>query len=239
MLDITENNFWEQDIQPWCNWARKEIPAFFQQNRQRANADGSLPAHTVDLSNNGLSDVGLHAILQVFHALNLTVKVFKLYNNKIGRGGAYALADWIEKCLVALLELHLSDNYIPVEGGAVIFEAIANNLAYPPEKRGFGNVPLWLRLERNLIDEPDEFTRVAEELMKNTRPTAKVICLVRRREVFGCKTNRCCFASKDGSCPVVHLCYCGNQKPMHTALPREARAWNDAAGEGELERWSV
>merc|ERR1719473_984177 len=126
-------------------------------------------AREVNFSNNSLGDKGVHAVLRVLFTLRIGVRVMKLFKNCLGRAAASALMDWLVVTPVAVFELHLSHNYIPREGAVDILKAVAYNTAYPSERPGKGRVPLWLRLEQNVVENPDSLIEAAERQMKKIR----------------------------------------------------------------------
>eukprot|EP00971_Amphidinium_carterae_P072826 1440404-Amphidinium_carterae.1 len=77
--------------------------------------------------------------------------------------------DFITRTPVPSYEIHLSHNYIPREGAVDILKAVAFNIVYPPEKPGRGRVPLWLRLEQNIVANADDLVQQAELQMKKIR----------------------------------------------------------------------
>ncbi|CAE8621265.1 unnamed protein product, partial [Polarella glacialis] len=146
--------------------------------------------------------------------------------------------DWLVVTPIAVLELHLSHNFIPREGAVDILKAIAYNTAYPIET-GRGRVlPLWLRLEQNMVVQPDELVKGADAQMKKIREASgqfvssgPMLCECKDT---GCRSDFCSLARPGGHCPLAQLTYLSHQRDARVRIPAEAQAWQ--AGSGKVSR---
>jgi len=126
--------------------------------------------------------------------------------------------------------------------------AVAHSPAYPPEKSRAGKVPLWLRLEYNIMYDSDRFLATAEGKMRRVRlqavpcaedATIPMVCWVHERLRGGCRSDYCRH-SFDGRCPLVHVTYLTRQHSSWTSVPSEACVWDAARDQGdEAYRWRV
>uniref|UniRef100_A0A7S4REQ7 Uncharacterized protein n=1 Tax=Alexandrium monilatum TaxID=311494 RepID=A0A7S4REQ7_9DINO len=224
-------------IARWCDWAQENLQVVLQRCGLPLISGSAMVALEVNVASNRIGDRGLHILLKTLHELRVGVQVLKVFRNNLGRAAACVLADWISSSAVPLLELHMSHNYVPMEGAICIFEAVARNPKYPPERPDKGTVPLWLRLENNIIARSQELIPMAEARMKALRAgacpqgaqdgLAQMVCCVPVRARGGCNNNFCWQAheSNRGHCPLVHATYHTHQRECWS-VPREAAAWS-------------
>ncbi|CAE8673231.1 unnamed protein product, partial [Polarella glacialis] len=189
-------------------------------------------------------DRGAHAILRALFYLKIGARVVKLFKNNLGRAAAHALMDWLVVTPIAVLELHLSHNFIPREGAVDILKAIAYNTAYPIET-GRGRVlPLWLRLEQNMVVQPDELVKGADAQMKKIREASgqfvssgPMLCECKDT---GCRSDFCSLARPGGHCPLAQLTYLSHQRDARVRIPAEAQAWQvTREPKEEAARWRM
>lgn len=134
---------------------------------------GSLSYEEVDFSLNNLSSAGLGAVLEVCKRCP-KLRVLKLFKNRIDDVGAEGLAE-LCRTVPEIEEMHLSHNQFTEAGVRKIVMAAE-------EVRKPDSPPLWLRLEQNLIAEPDMvYAELAEQLSVCKRVddkscTARICC---------------------------------------------------------------
>jgi len=134
---------------------------------------GSLSYEEVDFSLNNLSSAGLDAVLDVCKRCP-KLRVLKLFKNRIDDVGAAGLAE-LCRAVPGIEEMHLSHNQFTAIGVRKIVMA-AEEVRKPDAP------PLWLRLEQNLIAEPDMvYAELAEQLSVCKRVddkscTARICC---------------------------------------------------------------
>eukprot|EP00928_Gymnodinium_smaydae_P003861 TRINITY_DN11367_c0_g2_i2.p1 TRINITY_DN11367_c0_g2~~TRINITY_DN11367_c0_g2_i2.p1 ORF type:complete len:777 (-),score=163.48 TRINITY_DN11367_c0_g2_i2:195-2432(-) len=238
----------------WCTFADESLPALIQRLPDRTELEVfracRAVACEVNLADNCLGDRGLLSILRLLHRHGVGVRVFKLFKNSLGYAAAQTLADWISTSPAPLWELHLSHNFITIEGAFAILEAVARNPTYPPQRQPLTEpTPLWLRFEHNVIDDPVAFSSDAEARMRAARrhtelPNAcgiaeTLVCFVRNEDV-GCKSHRCQRTVNGEGCPLVHLTYTERQRGFQESVPAAASAWDfRQPRHEELDRWRV
>lgn len=243
---------WQLDnrgAEQWSAWAKEKVPAFLRRHNLQRRPDGFLVAREVNFASNCLGDLGILAVLRLLYTLRIGVRVMKLYKNNLGRAAACALMDWLAVTPVALLQLHLSHNYIPRVGCVDILKAIAFNPAYPPSPEHIGptrrRVPLWLRLEQNLIE------RAAELLGTAEAPLRRILAASGRDAATGpgpllcsgagCRSDFCSQSEPEGHCPLAQVMYIGRQRDtLREWPPPEAKAWNEGRDpREEILRWAM
>eukprot|EP00928_Gymnodinium_smaydae_P021960 TRINITY_DN18600_c0_g2_i2.p1 TRINITY_DN18600_c0_g2~~TRINITY_DN18600_c0_g2_i2.p1 ORF type:complete len:596 (+),score=108.87 TRINITY_DN18600_c0_g2_i2:150-1937(+) len=231
----------------WCAWARDNVPQYLRTHgiQQPSGADGFVTAREVNFSSNSIGDAGALALLRCLFNLRVGIKVLKLYRNNLGRAAAHALMDWLVVTPVPVIELHLSHNYIPREGAVDILKAVAHNPAYPPEARnGRGRVPLWLRLEHNIVANPDDLIATAEVKMERIfssrargggTSSGKMLCYQKEPG-----QGRIDYSTAD-HCPLAQVTYLANQRlASQVRVPSEAQAWQARTSEREESaRWRM
>eukprot|EP00440_Ansanella_granifera_P073000 gb/GFBE01079217.1/.p1 GENE.gb/GFBE01079217.1/~~gb/GFBE01079217.1/.p1 ORF type:complete len:278 (+),score=69.47 gb/GFBE01079217.1/:1-834(+) len=144
---------------------------------------GTLLYEEADFSLNNLSSAGLAAVLDVLKRCP-KLRVLKLFKNRIDDVGAEALAELCRK-LPGIEEMHLSHNQFTAAGVRKI--VVAAEEVRSPEA-----TPLWLRVEQNLIDDPDA---VFDQLVQQELSVCK------RDDDKSCTSRVCCKKCK------VHLPY--------------------------------
>uniref|UniRef100_A0A6B2KWX4 Uncharacterized protein n=1 Tax=Arcella intermedia TaxID=1963864 RepID=A0A6B2KWX4_9EUKA len=107
------------------------------------------------LKDNRLNDIGVCKLIDFLISEQIELKNLYLFKNDITDIGAKHIALFISKTSNLPHEIHLSHNRITIEGAKAIFSAVKER-GYPTMRVDSHNkpkpVPLWLRLEWNLID---------------------------------------------------------------------------------------
>jgi len=239
-------------VERWCKWAHEHLIERSTGLGALREESGFLAVGDVDFSNNCVGDRGLHALVLCLLELRVTIRTIKLFKNFIGRAGGCSLADWLASAEVAPLEVHLSHNFIPREGVLDILGALAQNASFPPERPGVGTVPLWLRLERNMVADPDEVLVEGELMMRNIRTSSEVrartcgmpetpmLCAVQAQTPKECGRDYCARQAKGHGCPLVHLTYFTQQRSEFSSVPPQALAWNaEQDKEEQVDCWRI
>lgn len=147
----------------------------------------SLKYEEVDFSQNEITSHGLKRVVDICKRCS-GLQILKLYKNNIDDDGAHYLADLCRQC-PWIAEMHLSHNRLTGQGVRVLVEAAT-------QSRASGSVPLWLRLERNNVQDPD---KVLYDLQST-------LSVCPRRDEVRCTTRHCCLDRR------VHLPHFGMQK---------------------------
>lgn len=215
--------------------------------------DTLLAASIVDFSGNNIGDKGCHGILSLLFELRIAADKLKLHKNLLGRAAAQTLMHFLGRTEHPLNELHLSHNYITREGAVDILKGVAWNPRYPGTLRDsvgrLKYVPLWLRLESNMISDAEGLLVQAERKMQDARRAVaeghhvavasdQAICEIRDIATGSCSATRCEYS--DGThCAMVHLTYPRQQRlPLEKVkVPAEAKAWQDRPNEASL--WTL
>uniref|UniRef100_A0A7S1SC33 Uncharacterized protein n=1 Tax=Alexandrium catenella TaxID=2925 RepID=A0A7S1SC33_ALECA len=192
----------------------------------------------INLSNNGLGDASAKTLVCALLEAAQPIRVLKLFSNRIGDGGALPLAKYIEESQHVLGELHLSHNAIQRDGAeALLMAAVCaqgttrGGGAIAPRYPSFETVgqcrpvPLWLRLEYNLIEDGHLFQIDMEKKLLATRrdrgylPDAgtQVPMLCEAIEGYGCSSHGCSLLCPGGlmgnpAGPVVHAAHLRKQR---------------------------
>jgi len=180
------------------NWSRqgltdKTLPSLRQK---------SLNYEEVDFSQNEITSYGLREVVDICKRCS-GLQILKLYKNQIDDEGARELAELCRHC-PWIAEMHLSHNRFTAEGVRVLVQAAARH-------RPAGAPPLWLRLERNKVEDP--------EIVLNDLQSRLSVCP--RRDEVRCTTRLCCLDRK------VHMPYFNIQKGNWGAPTGESHGTND------------
>lgn len=240
LLNITMEgrNLDDDGVFQWTVWARSQVPA---SAHQCGILSGQIIwADKVDFSKNQFGDVGLRCLLRFFHNHKINMKVLKLSKNHLGRGAAFALADFLGGCQ-SLCELYLSNNYIPREGAVEILNAVAQNRAFPVKRPGVPtrHQALFIRLDNNVIKDPDTVVEEAELLqtelpphLRRPAPDAALFLVVHdaSKGDKGCTLDHCEYGGLN-SCHLAHIH--GISAQREARVPKEALQWEETKGSGE------
>uniref|UniRef100_A0A7S4PT04 Uncharacterized protein n=1 Tax=Alexandrium monilatum TaxID=311494 RepID=A0A7S4PT04_9DINO len=188
---------------------------------------------SLNLSNNELGNAGAATLVNLLMDLGPPIRVIKLFSNRVADDGALALAKYVKESHTHLAELHLSHNAITRHGAEALLmaSAKASDKAGGPRYPSFETVgqcrpvPLWLRLEYNLIDEGGQFHIAMEKRLLAERrqlgflpeagPAAPMIC--EAVEGYGCSSHSCAMLCPGGlggtpGGPVVHAPHLRKQR---------------------------
>lgn len=236
----------DEGMRGWCAQAIAELPVFVDPLR---DANGHAVAAFVDFSDNAVGDEGFSLFLRTFYKMGIGIEVLKFHKNRLGQAAAAALAQWIKASPTALWEVHLSHNFVPVDGFLLVFETLGSRTDYPAERRDTQRkAPLWLRVEYNLVENPTVLLETARKFLRRSRwhgnaqlSDAQLVCPVWTWETGGCKSDTCRRAEVDGVCPVVHVTYPTRQANLGDAgPPPEACLWRSGLpAEDEVRRWAI
>jgi len=160
-------------------------------------------------------------LLKTLQDCNIVALVLKLHHNRLQGSGA--LASFLEFCQGSLKELHLSHNELDTQAAAEIMLGAAaakepnGNHCYPQPMNGSSGsaAPLWLRLERNMVD-PRLLTEQVEPAFAALNRSSNLLCSSSR---CGC-TPRCCMKHRDNP-PAVHIKFLLSQKWMSEEADEE------------------
>ncbi|EGB08332.1 hypothetical protein AURANDRAFT_64255 [Aureococcus anophagefferens] len=192
----------------------------------RLPTTGTLFELRLDLQGGDVADDGVRGLVDALASLRdvAYVRDLRLYKNRVGDGGAAALAELLQTQRKPMEELHLSDNRVTDRGVATLLEAA--HAVYPvggdARRRGW---PLWLNLERNGVRDA---RRCLADAAKRLRCG---VCLAEKR---ACRRDVCAGAS--GVATAVHMRGFLNQDaaprlwdPEDDAPPPPRRPARDAA----------
>lgn len=222
-------------VQTWCGWAAQNLPR-------------GVSWDWVDFSRNYLTDVDVEQIVACLLELSVLPRSLAFHDNGISCRGASALSQLILRAGRlghCVRELHLSHNKIGRPGAKAILEAIAlcrlsdGRPAYPMLGVGHGlPLPLWLRLEKNLIEDAANFEADAQQVLRAKRQEAglckpdtesgPMICEVIDESGQRCNKDYCvqaCSSRSPSAVPIVHARYFTQQRSRGAA---EARALSQA-----------
>lgn len=195
----------------------KEWGEWFRQHSKHLGHGNKIRASLVDFAENQLTSKGAGSLLQTFAACGIPVHVLKLHHNIIKDAGGFA--EYLRTCEGCLQELHLSHNSLDAKASAAIVAAAASAKGedgvpcYPRRSGARGFVPLWLRLEKNNIDD-GEFSAIMDVTMPDK------LCSARSKWC----TPHCCAAKVP---PAVHAKNLGNQRGSQTDLPHQEDSGGD------------
>ncbi|CAK9019961.1 unnamed protein product [Durusdinium trenchii] len=230
-IGMQSRNLDDAGVEKWCSWMDDCLEDFVRNKRLRRETDGFLLCREANFSANMIGDLGGRALLRVLFTHKIAVRIVKLFKNHLGRAFASSMMDWLTITPVPAVELHLSHNYIPREGAVDILKAVGHNKVYPAKNLNGTQQPLWLRLEQNIVEKPDELLRVAEEQLRapGASPGAAPLSL----------DNVPRAVAADQPCPLAQVAYLTNQRDHRRGVPPEAQRWRAQAGPKEAFRWRI
>lgn len=135
-------------LREWCVWASKNLPS------KMSRFSGIVQ---IDLSKNSIGDSGCLAFIHTIKQLGLHLQVLKMHHNRLGNTAAHEFAKYMSESKFPILELHLSHNMMGTTGIMELLEAVAGATEagkprYPMAITYGRRVPLWLRIEHNLLN---------------------------------------------------------------------------------------
>ena len=116
VVQLQGRNLTDESATRWCTYARQKVADLIAQHELQRSSDGRCFAYEVNVSNNKLCDSGLYRILKLLYDLNFHIRILKVFQNRLGDGAAYTLADWLVCRGAHLQEIHASHNLISVAG---------------------------------------------------------------------------------------------------------------------------
>ena len=116
VVQLQGRNLTDESATRWCIYARQKVPELIAQHELQRSSDGRGFAYEVNVSNNKLGDCGLYHILKLLYDLNFHIRILKVFQNWLGDGAAYTLADWLLCRGAHLQEIHASHNLISDAG---------------------------------------------------------------------------------------------------------------------------
>lgn len=196
----------------------QEVTAFFTKNIEMSAGQQVTYLQKIDLGDKQLKDEGLDQLVcglmgkagQVIH-----VDKLMLHKNGITSHGLRSLISYIKASTYPVREIHLSHNFVDIEGMRNLVAAIVESDVYPASSDDWEMVPLWLRLEYNRIQNPiSALSGMREELNKGKQETQFKFCLISEEdEATGrCTASRCAHlcGEIDAKC-LLHVPYIHNQ----------------------------
>mmetsp|Transcript_54696 Transcript_54696/g.151731 ORF Transcript_54696/g.151731 Transcript_54696/m.151731 type:complete len:460 (-) Transcript_54696:94-1473(-) len=156
----------------------------------------------VNASNNKLTAVGVRHLLRFLEVLDLRLWSLRLDHNYIEDDGMALLVHLIQNSGLPMEDLHCSHNRVTAKGARLLLSALSTHGAYPRMGSDGNFVPLWLRLEHNLIEDP-------VGLVSEAQNHGCSICHVRPQGATRrCGMLNCCGCTfSSDTTPKVHLCY--------------------------------
>ena len=231
-INMQSRNLDDAGIENWCTWMDDCLPDFVKNKRlYRREEDGFLLCREANFASNAIGDLGGRALLRVLFTHKIAVRVVKLFKNNLGRAFASSMMDWLTFTPVPAIELHLSHNYIPREGAVDILKAVGHNKVYPAKNGNGSQQPLWLRLEQNIVEKPNELLQVAEEQLMKIRGG--------KRGAILSMDNIPKTVPADAPCPLAQVAYLINQRDHRFRVPPQAQRWKAQSGPREANRWRI
>eukprot|EP00929_Paragymnodinium_shiwhaense_P072591 TRINITY_DN36844_c0_g2_i1.p1 TRINITY_DN36844_c0_g2~~TRINITY_DN36844_c0_g2_i1.p1 ORF type:complete len:1180 (+),score=310.50 TRINITY_DN36844_c0_g2_i1:217-3756(+) len=208
----------EAGMKRYCKWLRNRLAAFKEEH-------GTEPLRRcrgeIDFSHNSLTNQMVWMLLEALATYEVQTALLKLFANNISQGGVLAICEFLRMNHKAepVQELHLSHNDIDDESALELLKTLHQlRPKYPPRRLGDGNgdraAPVWLRMNQNRIQEPDEVRKAAEA-------EGVTICMAKDRH--SCGTSRC----HRRECPLVHL-YSFNMQTKRKKDPSESPSLESA-----------
>eukprot|EP00442_Polarella_glacialis_P016966 CAMPEP_0115124902 /NCGR_PEP_ID=MMETSP0227-20121206/48651_1 /TAXON_ID=89957 /ORGANISM="Polarella glacialis, Strain CCMP 1383" /LENGTH=862 /DNA_ID=CAMNT_0002528027 /DNA_START=179 /DNA_END=2767 /DNA_ORIENTATION=- len=188
-------------LERYCSWLRARLTAFREEHGPESlrSCQGE-----VDFSQNNMTNQMVWILLETLAQNEVHVAFLKLNANNISQGGALAVCEFINMNEVAeaVQEIHLSHNEIDDESALELLRTLHSmRPRYPPlrapeDKGERVPTPVWLRLNHNRIENPEEVRRTAE---------AEGISICTASDRQACGTTTCCDQTSGVACPLVHL----------------------------------
>lgn len=154
----------DEGMQVYCRWLHKGLASLREECKlwslRQIRAE-------VNFSKNGLSDDAVGRLLQALQRSELHVTSLNLFANNLGPAGTYHICDFLRSASFPVNEVHLSHNQIDDASALELLRVFAEHPRYPLRRavqRGGAEtwVPVWLRLNNNLIVDPVRVLRQAE-----------------------------------------------------------------------------
>lgn len=171
----------------------------------------------IDFSGNQLTCDGVISLLDYARQNAFSVRHIRLYRNSIGDRGAQAIAKYINEAEWPVEEVHLSHNRISATGLLAIMNSAEKRSDLYPRRHPSGNhyVPLWLRLEWNVIQNVDI---VVNELHKS-----HMICEGKNQQ--RCTASSCAAPLISTNHPKIHVPGLRDQRKCGQSRNPQRRSW--------------
>ncbi len=115
-VQMSGTAFSDGDMQAWCDWMETNYDVITQGHQD-------VLVREVNFSNNMLTATGVALLLNLLHSKRLTVRVLKLYQNRIESGTE--ISEYLLHCRGHLWELHLSHNHLALSDVLDLMMAVA------------------------------------------------------------------------------------------------------------------
>eukprot|EP00440_Ansanella_granifera_P003033 gb/GFBE01003307.1/.p1 GENE.gb/GFBE01003307.1/~~gb/GFBE01003307.1/.p1 ORF type:complete len:233 (+),score=53.85 gb/GFBE01003307.1/:1-699(+) len=183
----SEPRLTEAGLEAYCNWLHDTLATFREEHGQDClqHCNGE-----VDFSQNDMSNQMVWMLLETLAQHEVHTAILKLTANRISQGGMLALCEFVRANEAeAVRELHLSHNEIDDDSAIELLRNLKTRAG------SAGDVPVWVRLNHNRIQNPDQVRRDAE---------AEGITICNASDRQACSTDKC---KESGSKrpPIVHL----------------------------------
>mmetsp|Transcript_39580 Transcript_39580/g.91377 ORF Transcript_39580/g.91377 Transcript_39580/m.91377 type:complete len:580 (-) Transcript_39580:198-1937(-) len=182
----------------YCGWLETK----FEQLRKEYGQEALNKCRAdVDFSQNKLSDDMTQELLHPFEEKDVSIGLLKLHKNRLSSEGVAYVCQYMLRETKAdpPLEIHLSHNLIDDEGASCMLKTIRQlreKGTYPPVRQDHSQeptaVPVWIRMEQNLVLDPDT-------VIENARDEGVTTCPARDRNC--CGPGRCWKTRT----PLVHM----------------------------------
>eukprot|EP00931_Biecheleriopsis_adriatica_P046844 TRINITY_DN2694_c0_g1_i2.p1 TRINITY_DN2694_c0_g1~~TRINITY_DN2694_c0_g1_i2.p1 ORF type:complete len:810 (-),score=161.05 TRINITY_DN2694_c0_g1_i2:253-2682(-) len=177
----------EAGLEKYCNRLHDRLTAFREEHGEYClQKCGGI----VDFSQNNLSNQMVWMLLETLAQHEVHVAILKLTANRISQGGILALCEFMRANEHEYVkELHLSHNEIDDDAAMELLRTMNTR-----PRHIAAEAPVWVRLNHNRIQNPDQVRRTAE---------AEGVSICNATDRQACGTNKCCLNSK--CAPAVHL----------------------------------
>lgn len=170
-IDMGGMKLGDRGAMRWCKWMEEEVAKRKSEVRERrgSNNEPRIFCRTLKLSDNDLGDDACAEVVKMLVASGLKVERLKIHSNRLTDSSF----DDIHKLLSGddpVKEMHMSHNRFTDEGLKSLLEKLSVSKAYPCGRDK--NVPLWLRIEQNPIQ---NMQAIIEDTEKST---GLKLCLV-------------------------------------------------------------
>ncbi|CAA9986320.1 conserved Plasmodium protein, unknown function [Plasmodium knowlesi strain H] len=171
----------------------------------------------IDLSENYITCSGLKTLLKFIlnYSENVGVHILKLYKNNIKDDGVSLIKQLVYVQKIPMEELHLSHNFVQDNTCKELLLSFVqakkeNNYVYPRYEKYQNSykhleIPVWIRLEYNCIQNPKEILKEVEEFAKKKRgyKSNLIICSALKSDKRCCPYK--CLNATVRNTPIMHV----------------------------------
>ncbi|ANQ06012.1 Uncharacterized protein PCOAH_00003510 [Plasmodium coatneyi] len=171
----------------------------------------------IDLSENYITCTGLKTLLKFIlsYSENVGVHILKLYKNNIKDDGVSLIKQLVYVQKIPMEELHLSHNFVQDNTCKELLLSFVqakkeNNYVYPRYEKYQNSykhlqIPVWIRLEYNCIQNPKEILKEVEEFAKKKRgyKSNLIICAALKSDKRCCPYK--CLNATARNTPIMHV----------------------------------